>query len=403
METYSKETTFHEPKKTELSGFSVAERMNTEELSPEIANLIELEKIIPVTIGIDTSLRPKILDECGMTCVFCHNEGTPISKAYNGSLLNPNLSYHGGRVSAFQDYNMVNFLPGTMHPGKDFETALAMMANCIGTTELHLTGGEPTLHKNLPELINSARNVGYSVKMTSNGENGSSILNKCASAGLEKVNFSIFGTTPKELSEVQNIKYNNVEIATLKLNSLQNSIDEALKCGLKVDANIVMANSSHAERVLRIIDKYDDRVSIRILNDIDAGDESYHSIYELLAHLKAKPTELYVEAGSSNSRVKYTLENGRELFFKQIRRVTLPSTCSGCNLNNDVDCKEGHYGIRLYIDNHGNYKAGVCLQRMDLTINLEDFCKSNISDEIIKFRETEYNLLTKHYKNRIIN
>ena len=33
---------------------------------------------LPTHIETDATLRVKILDACGMTCTFCHNEGTPV-------------------------------------------------------------------------------------------------------------------------------------------------------------------------------------------------------------------------------------------------------------------------------------------------------------------------------------
>jgi len=57
---------------------SLAETINVDDEQDPIRELIELERRIPVKIGVDTSLRAKIIDSCGMTCVFCHN-GAPLS------------------------------------------------------------------------------------------------------------------------------------------------------------------------------------------------------------------------------------------------------------------------------------------------------------------------------------
>lgn len=300
----------------------------------------------------------------------------------------------------FEHSNGVNFIPGTMLPDQEFDNTLGTLASSLGTKELHLTGGEPTLHQSLPELIRMARSRGFSVKLTSNGENYQ-IFKECAVAGLEKVNFSIFGVTAEELAEVQCARYHNVKFAAQKIKALKTSINEALNNGIKVDANIVMSDYSHADRIKRIINEYDQRISIRILNDLDKEDESYISIYRMMAELGAEPIELRVEAGSSNSRTVYRLPNGRMIFFKQIRRTTLPETCKTCSLNNNQDCKEGYYGIRTYIDSSGNYKIGVCIQRMDLTMDIKDFANSNVPDEINQLRLDEWKQLNEHYGERI--
>lgn len=380
---------------------SLAERIDSSTIDdPAIIEIIERERTVPVKIGIDSSLRPKILDKCGMTCNFCHNEGTPVASAHDKRTFIPFPDYGGGRVSVFERTNGVDFLPGQMMPNSEFEHALRSMMVATNATELHMTGGEPTLHRDLPELIRIAKSLGYSVKITSNGENGAQQIERCAAEGLDKINFSIFGTTPEELAAVQHSKYKNEKLAQAKLRALHRSIDTAIKFGVEVGANIVMSDYSHAERVARIIDTYGDSVSIRILNDLDAGDTSYLAIYKFLAELQAEPIELTVEAGTSNSRVKYRLLDGSEIYFKQIRRTTLPETCGDCSLNNENDCNEGYYGLRMYVDTQGQYKIGVCIQRMDLTTNIDDFLNSSVPEEILDFRESEYNQLVEYYADR---
>lgn len=381
---------------------SVAETIDCSEFSDGAKRLIGLEREVPVSIGIDTSLRPKVVDSCGMSCTFCHNEGTPVAAARrNGDIFIPDIRYKGGRVSIFESTNGVDFLPGTMYPGDGFEEALGQIRASIGSSDLHLTGGEPTLHPRIADLVRTSVEAGYGVKMTSNGENGERVIRDCAEAGLSKINFSIFGTTPEELAEVQHPRFRSISLATAKINALDRSIRTALEHGVKVDANIVMSDPTHEQRVRRVIDRYaGSGVSVRILDDLDLGDVSYRAIYEMLAGMGATPEELHVEAGSSNARVKYMLPDGKELYFKQIRRTTLPETCSDCSLNTPDDCKEGYYGIRLYVDQSRNYKVGICLQRMDLTMPVEVFVTSALSKEIVDHRINEYNALNDHYGGR---
>lgn len=391
-----------------MSGFeqlkiqpATAEIVDSSDFSVIAQGLVEEEKNIPVIVGVDQSIRPKVLDTCGMSCTFCHNEGTPVAAA-KVSLGIPNFRYKGGRVSVFEKMNGVDFLPGLMLPDREFEFAIGGIKAALGSSEMHLTGGEPTLHPTLPGLIEIAARLGYSVGMTSNGENGEKILPDCADKGLSKVNFSIFGTTAEELASVQNEKFRSEKLAQTKMVALDRSIRTALEVGLKVSANIVMSDPTHAERVQRVIKQYAGAgVSVRILNDLDNNPISNASIYELLARIGAVPQDLTVEAGSSNSRVRYLLPDGTEIYFKQIRRTTLPETCKECTINNDDDCKEGYYGVRLYVDQDKNYKVGVCLQRMDLTAPLQEFVSGGISKEIVEFRNNEYNALTDYYKERM--
>lgn len=324
-----------------------------------------------------------------------------MAAAFDKKTLLPLSNYKGGRVSVFDQTNGVDFVPGMMKPDEVFKKSLATMMVLTGSNELHLTGGEPTLHRYLPELIRVATEIGYRVKMTSNGENGRHQIKECAEAGLEKINFSIFGTTPEELAEVQHEKYANTKLAQVKLDALYRSVDEAINNRIAVDANIVMSEYNHAERVARVIERFGDKVSVRILNNLEMGSGSILAIYRFLAELGATPVELNVEAGTSNARVKYILPDGMEIYYKQIRRTTLPETCGSCSINNDEDCAEGYYGTRLYIDTGGEYKVGVCLQRMDLTRSLDDFRNSPLPLEIQSLKDSEYQELTEYYKERI--
>ena len=81
--------------------------------------------------------------------------------------------------------------------------------------------------------------------------------------------------------------------------------------------------------------------------------------------------------------------------FKQIRPTRIEA-CNDCELNNPEDCKEGFYGTRLYVDTDGQYRVGVCLQRMDLTAPIDDFLSGPLSQQVVDLREREYTDFTKN-------
>lgn len=350
---------------------------------------------IPVHIGTDRTLRVKIIDSCGMTCTFCHNEGTPVT---TDNLTRPPGAYapsgRSGRVSIYLPGNGASFLPAPVFPDDGYDRALAAMRDALDVREIHLTGGEPTLHPRLPELIARAAGAGFTVRMTSNGQNGAAQMAACAAAGLEKVNFSIFGTTPAELAAVQHPRYADPGRAARRLDALRKAIDAAAEHGVQAAANIVVPGMRHVNRVHRLLDEYSPRLSVRLLNSLSGGQESVSAIRRALAERGAEPEAHYVTAGVSGSRTAYRLPDGRRVYFKQIRRVRLPRTCSGCRFNNETDCEEGFYGVRLYRDRAGTYQAGVCIQRMDLTRPLETFLQSGLPREIRDFRAADHHRLT---------
>ena len=364
-------------------------------LSDAARELYYAELSAPISVEQDHSLRLKVLDQCGMACTFCHNEGTPVSsdnlRRQPGDFTSSGTS---DRVSIYLGTNGADFVSGTVQPDRSLDSALMSLCNSVSFDEIHLTGGEPTLHPNLAGVVSSMTERGYAVKVTSNGEQFYRIAPKLKEAGLSKVVFSIFGTTPEDLAAIQGEKFKNLKFAELKLRALERSIIAANENGIPAAANIVLPDITHLERVAGVIERYGDICKIRVLNSLDQGRQSYEAVYELLASLGAKPTGVNITAGASGMSVDYELPDGKQVGFKQIRRSYLPEACDTCMLK-DNGCDEGYYGVRMYVDRSNQYRVGVCIQRMDLTRPIDAFLRSNYPEAIRQHRASEYDIIMK--------
>nr|WP_308417352.1 radical SAM protein [Actinopolyspora erythraea] len=351
---------------------------------------------VPTYVDKDTTLRIKVVDACGMTCTFCHNEGTPVvadnSRRTAGEFVTAGTS---GRVSIYAASNGANFLPATVEPSEEYQRALIALRE-LGLTELHITGGEPTLHPRLVEVVRLARDVGYRVHMTSNGEHGADVLGACARAGLDHVNFSVFGTTASELAQVQSTRFQDTARAARKIEALRASIATCERYGIGARANIVVLDDTHVERVHRLLDEYSSTISVRLLNSLDHGTASVAAIERVLAERGAVAVADHVTAGVSGARTEYRMADGRHISFKRLRPTRLPDTCAGCRFNNGTDCQEGFYGLRLYRDRDGRWMVGVCIRRMDLCQPLDEFLHGELATEVVRFREAEYARLTQN-------
>jgi molybdenum cofactor biosynthesis enzyme MoaA len=348
---------------------------------------------VPTIVHTDRTLRVKIIDSCGMTCTFCHNEGTPVAvdnARAPGQFVSRGAS---GRVSIYLVTNGASFVPTAVVPDNDFFDVVDSLRDALDLNELHLTGGEPTLHPRLGEIVAMGVRAGLRVSVTSNGERGATVMTACAAAGLDRINFSIFGTTPKELAQVQGARFANIRRAERKIAALKESIAAAECHGIRASANVVVPSYDHARRVVRLLEEFSPWLSIRLLNSLDDGLDSINAIHQILADLGAEITAHHVTAGVSGSRTSYLLPNGRTIWFKQIRPVRLPMTCAGCRFNNDKDCQEGFYGIRLYRDSHGIYQVGVCIQRMDLCMPVDEFLQHDLCREVLALRNAEFRQL----------
>lgn len=350
---------------------------------------------VPVHVEKDVTLRVKVHDPCGLTCTFCHNEGTPVAADNLRRTLGEYMpTGRSGRVSIYAATNGATFLPAAILADEEFAAALIALRHALDFTELHLTGGEPTLHPDVAKLTEIATDAGFTVGMTSNGERGDRTLPDCAAAGLDRVNFSVFGTTAHELAKVQHARYRDPARAQRKIDALKRAIAVCETHRVKASANIVVLDHSHGARVHRLLDEYSPHLTVRLLNSLDHGAASIDAIERILAERGALPKAHYITAGVSGARTAYRLPDGRRVFFKQIRPVRLPRTCAGCRFNNGTDCQEGFYGVRLYRDRTGRYQVGVCIQRMDLCLPLDEFLTSPLCAEIRELRETEYRQLT---------
>ncbi|WP_059010616.1 radical SAM protein [Streptomyces specialis] len=354
-----------------------------------------LSSAVPVRVSTDRTLRIKVIDSCGMTCTFCHNEGTLVSADNHARPAGPfTPAGRSGRVSIYLATNGARFVAAPIRADDSFRSALERLRDALDLDEAHLTGGEPTLHPELARIVALTGNTGFAVSVTSNGENGERILPGCVQAGLQRVNFSVFGTDPEELAQVQNAKFRRASLAAAKIEALNTSLRVSLDLGLRTCANVVLPDRTHIPRVHQLLETYSPRLSVRVLSSLADGDASLDAIDTLLDELGAEPEEVHLIAGSSGFRIAYRLPNGRRLMVKHIRPLRLPSTCTGCRFNNDVDCQEGYYGLRLYRDPASAFHVGVCIQRMDLCLPVEEFVGSGLCDEIKKLREQEFHDLT---------
>ena len=182
--------------------------------------------------------------------------------------------------------------------------------------------------------------------------------------------------------------------AARKIEALEESIRISMELGVGVRANVVIPDRSHVQRVHRLLEKYSPQLSVRVLSSLADGEESLDAIDLLLGQLGAQPEEVRLIAGTSGFRISYQLPSGRLLMVKHIRSLRLPATCTGCRFNNATDCQEGYYSVRLYRDPKGTFQVGVCIQRMDLCLPVEEFVDSDLCGEIRKMREQDFHDLS---------
>lgn len=325
-----------------------------------VDELIEAELRLEEHVVADHPLRVKVTEDCGLSCTFCHNEGTVAPNETRQSIYIP-LMPKDARLTAT-----------AMEPDNDLRDVFTWMyANCE-TYEVHWTGGEPTLNRHLPELVALADTVPLVNKMTSNGQRGGAMLAELAAAGLRSVNYSIYGLNPDQFQATQ--VRQGVNLAEKRIAALHEAIAEALHVGLRVKANMVVGIDDAYEKITDALETLDPRVELRFQPDLRDQRLGTRVIRTVLSALGGHALRRTYSSGSSNQLIEYSLDDydGREVGMKSFRHSRMPAICAGCPIDAAGDCDEGYYGPRLFKksgeEGIGKYIVGVCLQRMELAV-----------------------------------
>ena len=335
-------------------------------------------------IAIDHSIRAKITDMCGLSCSFCHNEGTLVRQA------------NSSRASVFSKKNHCTLRPGEMSVDDNFFNLFKQAKYRLDLEEVHLTGGEPSLNIHAEDIVATLKGLGLTVKMTSNGETGGDRIKSIIDAGIDGINFSILGLTGEDFQKTQNNCHLDKSFYENKIRRMYEAIDLSIKEGIRVGINMVVSDFSSIDKTISLINYYKNRLRIKIQSDLSNIQESESAIDELLKRIGAKLIEHRIVAGVSDERLIYETKNGIKIVNKILRRIILNNACSGCSYS-ETDCVEGFYGPRVYVDTDNNYFIGFCIMRMERIVPYNLFFSSQLCDEILSLRYDDYNNIINTY------
>ena len=128
-----------------------------------------------------------------------------------------------------------------------------------------LTGGEPTLHDELPEITRYARGRGLHVRMISNGWRLAELpfARSLAEAGLQHVHISVYSHRPEVEAPLRGVSGS--------LERARAAVDNALQLGLAVDINCVINkhNCDHLHETVAFWIEHHPGVRHFIWNNLD--------------------------------------------------------------------------------------------------------------------------------------
>ena len=180
-------------------------------------------------------LRLSITDVCNFKCEYCLPDG-------------------------YQCETDRNFLSV-----KEITHVASAFAN-LGTSKIRITGGEPSLRKDLPEIIEVCRNTQgiEQVAMTTNGYKLPQQVESWKEAGLDSLNVSVDSLDPRLFNSITGHD---------KLDTIMAGIDKALTLGIKVKVNAVLMRHFNQQQLNSFLNWIKTTpVTLRMIELMETGD-----------------------------------------------------------------------------------------------------------------------------------
>ena len=296
----------------------------------------------------DTSIRVKVNNNCQLACIFCHNEGTEVPVNQRR------------RVSVFLDQSMIGLPPVGNMPYTQTTIEMSNRLKEAGIDEVHLTGGEPTLHPDLPGIVKGLTSNGFTVKMTTNGQAKLETMHRLAEAGIKGMTFSVLSVDPKEFLDTQynqSIPWANAMIRREQQNTLL-----ALKLGIEVKINTVVLGTFDHPRV-NSVREFAQRYGIKLilLPSLGDGAEAKEAVFEY-ANMNGRCLDATEFTNNGRGSRHYVLDDGTFMDAKYLRPYHPEIVCGSCIHNGQESCVEKYYGLRMEFRDGEPY-IRLCIQQ----------------------------------------
>lgn len=257
-------------------------------------------------------LRISVTDRCNFRCTYC------MPKEIFGD-----------------DYV---FLPKKALLSFEEITRLARLFATLGVQKLRLTGGEPLLRNDLPELIHQVSNVKgiEDIGLTTNGVLLGRYAKDLYDAGLRRLNISLDALDPMVFGEM-NGRGTNPQI-------ILKNIELAKEMGFQMKVNMVVQKGVNEQEILPMAMHFKERgITLRFIEFMDVGNDNAWSfdrvvtkkeIYQLLqTEFELEPVDADY-FGEVAKRYRYK-DGGGEVGFITSVSESFCSSCTRARLSSD--------------------------------------------------------------------
>lgn len=280
------------------------------------------------------SLRISITQKCNLQCFYCHREG---------------------EVSASHEMT------------KEEIGKIAKIACELGMKKVKLTGGEPLLRDDLPEIVSEIAEYADEVSLTTNGVLLKKYAQTLFNAGLKRVNVSLPSLTPECFQKIT--KKDHVQ-------QVKDGIEAAVQSHLyPVKINMVMLKGINIDEIPKAIDFAQEVGAILQLIEFQPiQPENY--VYWKTFHYDPVPIENWLEKKAVSiqenplhKRRRYILEkNGDQVSVEVVRPMHNSIFCQNCT--------------RLRVTTDGKLKP--CLLRNDNLVDIISLIRRDANPNELK-------------------
>lgn len=181
------------------------------------------------------TLRISLIDTCNLACTYCKHDSN--MSEYKVEVAT--LSYSDLLICIKKLHTIVNF------------------------TTIRLTGGEPTLYKNLVNLINDLKELNTKVKLTTNGYLLKNLIENIDAQNLHSINVSLDTLNVDMFYKISKRK---------GLQQIIEGIDAAVAKNIEVKLNCVITNNTNESEILPLMEFANQRkITIRFLELMNMG------------------------------------------------------------------------------------------------------------------------------------
>lgn len=257
-------------------------------------------------------LRISVTDRCNFRCTYCMPK------------------------EIFGDDYM--FLPKNELLSFEEMERFAKLFASLGVKKLRLTGGEPLMRRDLPDLIAKLTKIEgiEDIGLTTNGVLLGQYAQPLYDAGLRRLNMSLDAMNPELFGKMNG--------RGIKPELILKNIDRAKEIGFTIKMNMVVQKGVNESEILPMAAYFKERgITLRFIEFMDVGNDNGWSfekvvtkkeIYEMLrAEYEMEPAEEEYY-GEVAKRYRY-LDNGAEVGFITSVSESFCSTCTRARLSSD--------------------------------------------------------------------